>query len=76
LILPHGAYQVNIQQQVYESIVLALPSKRIHPGIAEGTLKSDVLEQLEALKPKGVQQNQLEDVDPRWDNLKNLLTDK
>ncbi len=76
LILPHGAYQVNIQQQVYESIVLALPSKRIHTGIAEGTLKSDVLEQLEALKPKGVQQNQLEDVDPRWDNLKNLLTDK
>ena len=76
LILPHGAYQVNIQQQVYESIVLALPGKRIHPGIAEGTLKSDVLEQLEALKPKGAQQNQLEDVDPRWDNLKNLLTDK
>lgn len=76
LILPHGAYQVNIQQQVYESIVLALPSKRIHPGIAEGTLKSEVLDQLEALKPKGAQLNHLEDVDPRWDDLKKLLTDK
>ena len=76
LILPHGAYQVNIQQQVYESIVLALPSKRIHPGIAEGTLKSEVLDQLEALKPKGAKQNHLEDVDPRWDDLKKLLTDK
>ncbi len=76
LILPHGAYQVNIQQQIYESIVLALPSKKIHPGIAEGTLKSEVLEQLEALKPQGEQQNNLEDVDPRWDDLKKLLTDK
>ena len=76
VILPHGAYQVTIQQQIYESIVLALPSKRIHPGIAEGTLKSDVLEQLEALKPKGAQPNQTDEVDPRWNDLKKLLTDK
>jgi uncharacterized metal-binding protein YceD (DUF177 family) len=76
VILPHGAYQVNIQQQVYESIVLALPSKRIHPGIAEGTLESDVLKQLEALKPNGTDQDQSDSVDPRWDGLKKLLTDK
>ena len=76
VILPPGAYEVNIQQQVYESIVLALPSKRIHPGIAEGTLESDVLKQLEALKPNGTDQDQSDSVDPRWDGLKKLLTDK
>ncbi len=76
VILPHGAHQINIQQQVYESIVLALPSKRIHPGIAKGTLQSDVLDQLEALKPNEVGHYRSDDVDPRWDGLKKLLTDK
>ena len=76
LILPHGSYQVNIQQYIYESIVLALPSKRIHPGVKDGTLKSDILEKLEELSPKGKDISEETDIDPRWDNLKKLLTDK
>ncbi len=76
LILPHGSYQVNIQQYIYESIVLALPSKRIHPGVKDGTLKSEILEKLEELSPKGNDISEETDIDPRWDNLKKLLTDK
>lgn len=76
LILPHGSYQVNIQQYIYESIVLSLPSKRIHPGVKDGTLKSDILEKLEELSPKGKDISEEIDIDPRWDNLKKLLTDK
>ena len=78
LILPHGEYQVNIAQYVYEMFVLAVPQKRIHPGVIDGTLKSEALDKLEALQPKEIKENRkdTEDTDPRWDGLKKLLTDK
>lgn len=78
LILPHGAYEVNIQQYIYELIVLAVPLKRVHPGIKDGTLKSDILKKLEELSPQEDLENDIkeEDIDPRWNTLKKLLTDK
>ncbi len=79
LILPHGSYEVNIQQQIYESIVLAMPSRRIHPGIEDGTLKSEILDKLEELSPKAAEEEETakdNKTDPRWDSLKKLLTDK
>ncbi len=77
LTLPHGDYEVNIQQYIYELIVLAMPSKRVHPGVEDGTLKSDILEKLDELSPteKTTVEND-EETDPRWDKLKNLLNDK
>jgi uncharacterized metal-binding protein YceD (DUF177 family) len=75
LILPHGEHELNVAQFIYEMSVLAVPQKRVHPGIADGTLKSDVLEKLQELQPKGKEENTDEN-DPRWDELKKLLTDK
>ena len=76
LILPHGEFQVNVAQYIYESIVLSVPLRRIHPGVKDGSL-TEVIEKLEALAPKenkeSVQKNH---IDPRWENLKKLLTDK
>ena len=65
LIIPHGEYEINISQYLYELIVLSVPSKRIHPGVKDGTLKSDILEKLEELSPQGEEENELEDIDPR-----------
>jgi len=76
LILPHGSHEINIQQYIYESIVLAMPTRRIHPGIEDGTLKSEILEKLEELSPKLENETKEEPTDPRWDDLKKLLTDK
>ncbi len=77
LILPHGEYEVNIQQYIYELLVLAIPHKRIHPGVEDGTLESDILEKLDELSPKEKTiKNTKEETDPRWDKLKNLLNDK
>jgi uncharacterized metal-binding protein YceD (DUF177 family) len=59
--------------------VLALPSKRIHPGVKDGTLKSDILDKLEELSPKAIDEEETPEddkTDPRWDSLKKLLTDK
>jgi uncharacterized metal-binding protein YceD (DUF177 family) len=59
-------------------IVLSLPSKRIHPGIKDGTLKSEVLDKLESLSSNlNASEKEGEGhTDPRWDSLKKLLTDK
>jgi uncharacterized metal-binding protein YceD (DUF177 family) len=75
LIVPHGEHQVNIAQYVYEMLVLAVPAKRIHPGVLDGSLRSELLEKLEELKP-GESKNKEEGTDPRWDALKDFLTDK
>ncbi len=75
LILPHGEFEVNVQQYIYELIVLSVPSKRVHPGVIDGSLRSEVLEKLEELSPKE-EENKEEDIDPRWNKLKNLLNDK
>jgi uncharacterized metal-binding protein YceD (DUF177 family) len=77
LILPHGEYQVDVSQYIYEMIVLSVPIKRIHPGVKDGTLQSDTLEKLNNLSVKTVKEEGKEnDIDPRWDKLKQLLTDK
>jgi uncharacterized metal-binding protein YceD (DUF177 family) len=77
LIVPHGEYEINIAQYLYELMVLAVPSKRIHPGVEDGTLDSDILEKLEELSPKGdIEKDDNEEIDPRWNTLKKLLTDK
>ena len=77
LILNHGAYEVNIQQYIYELTILAVPIKRIHPGVEDGTLDSEILEKLEELSPKlKDKKDKEEDIDPRWNTLKQLLTDK
>ncbi len=75
LILPHGEYEVNVQQYIYELVVLSVPQKRIHPGVEDGTLKSDVLDKLEELSLKNQKKKNEEETDPRWDKLKNLLNE-
>ncbi len=73
IIIPHGEHQINVAQFIYEMIVLAIPKKKIHPGIEDGTLQSDILAKLEELQPK---ENNLNEIDPRWEGLKKLLINK
>ncbi|TMM32409.1 DUF177 domain-containing protein [Polaribacter aestuariivivens] len=74
LILPHEAYQFNVAQFIYEMIVLAVPNKRVHPKVIDGTMESEALKKLKELQIKKVKT--VETTDPRWDKLKNLITDK
>ncbi|MFT5256521.1 MAG: uncharacterized metal-binding protein YceD (DUF177 family) [Polaribacter sp.] len=71
LILPHEVYQFSVAQFIYEMIVLGIPNKRVHPKVLDGTMETEVLEQLETKEEKTV-----ETTDPRWDKLKNLITEK
>jgi uncharacterized metal-binding protein YceD (DUF177 family) len=78
LILPHGEHQIDVSQYIYEMIVLSVPLKRVHPGIKDGTLKTETLDKLTELsvKEQKEESKKEEEIDPRWDKLKQLLTDK
>jgi uncharacterized metal-binding protein YceD (DUF177 family) len=76
LILPHGEYEVDVKQYIYEMIVLSKPFKLSHPGIEDGTLDIEILSSIEKYSLKENTEESTEDVDPRWNKLKNLLTDK
>lgn len=78
LILPHGEFQLDISQYIYEMIVLSIPLKKVHPGIKDGTLKTPELDKLKEMtvKKQKKAEKEVENTDPRWDKLKKLLTDK
>lgn len=78
LILPHGEFEINIAQYIYEMIVLSVPLRRVHPGIQDGSLKTEALTKLNelAVKEEKEESKEEENIDPRWDKLKQLLTDK
>lgn len=78
LIIPHGEFQINIAQYIYEMIVLSVPLRRIHPGIKDGSLNTQALTKLKELTVKELKKENTkeENIDPRWDKLKQLLTDK
>ncbi|SFW29134.1 Uncharacterized metal-binding protein YceD, DUF177 family [Sinomicrobium oceani] len=75
LILPHGEHQINVAQYIYEMTVLSVPAKKIHPGVKDGTLDSEIVRKLTELQP-GTEKEKDEETDPRWDSLKKLLSDK
>lgn len=81
LILPHGEFEIDIAQYIYEMIVLSVPLRRVHPGIKDGSLNTEALTKLKELtikeqKKEHKQEQKEENIDPRWDKLKQLLTDK
>ena len=80
LILPHGEHEINIAQIIYEMIALSIPFRKVHPGVKDGTLDSEALRKLNELRVEEVKEeennNTEENIDPRWDKLKQLLTDK
>ena len=71
LVLPYGSYEIQVAQYIYEMVVLSVPLKKVHPGIAEGTLKSEILQKLKDLQPQ--EKSPLIGTDPRWEKLKDLL---
>src|SRR5690606_34932887 len=72
LILPHGEYQVNVAQYIYEMIVLSVPAKRIHTGVRDGSIDiSNYEKYITYEQPK--EETISEEIDPRWEKLKSLL---
>ena len=72
LSFPADANELDLQQQIYEFIMLALPIKRVHPVNKHGENTCDpvMLKKLEEFIIEEEKEN-----DPRWDELKKLMND-
>jgi uncharacterized metal-binding protein YceD (DUF177 family) len=72
LSVPIDAFELDLQQQIYEFIMLALPIKRVHPVDKNGKSTCDpvMLKKLDELIIDEEKEN-----DPRWDELKKLMND-
>lgn len=67
-ILHEDEYKINVAQVLYEEMVLAIPAKRIHPEVENGTLENEIMKKLKEQKT-----DNKKEIDPRWDKLKDLL---
>lgn len=67
LVIPEGAYEIDISKMLYEFIILMLPMRRIHPEGADGKsgCNRDMIEKLHSKQSN-------HEPDPRWDALKKL----
>jgi uncharacterized metal-binding protein YceD (DUF177 family) len=72
LSLPVGEHELDMQQHIYEFILLALPIKRVHPDDKKGKSTCDpvMLKKLDELIV-----DEEPETDPRWDELKKLMND-
>jgi uncharacterized protein len=68
--LPAEEHELDLQQNFYEYIHLALPIKRVHPDDQNGNSTCDpaMLEKLKELIVDDENEN-----DPRWDELRKLM---
>jgi uncharacterized protein len=74
LSVPVDVNELDLKQHIYEFIHLALPIKRVHPDNSKGKSTCDpvMLKKLEELLIEDDEENE---VDPRWDELKKLMND-
>jgi len=70
IILPFGEHKWNIGQTLYEWSVLSIPAKKIHPGIADGSLELDYDWEEDPGDDK-----EEDTIDPRWAKLRDLKKD-
>jgi uncharacterized metal-binding protein YceD (DUF177 family) len=72
LSLPSDEHELDLQQQIYEFIMLALPIKRVHPTDKKGNSTCDPV-MLKKLEELIIEEEKIND--PRWDELKKLMND-
>ena len=73
IVLSYAESEINIAHYLYEFVHLSLPIQRIHPDNEDGTSTCNK-EMLDILHKHEVYRDKKEDpVDPRWNNLRDLL---
>jgi len=76
IVLPHEDHEINVAQLMYEFICVVLPIRHVHPDDENGnaTCNAEMLNQLDNyLVEEKMEEEQDDDIDPRWAALKNLV---
>jgi len=74
LILPHGEYQLNVAQYIYEMVILSIPAKRIKKNTENENI--DIHTYYKYATEKQTEILEQKDIDPRWEALKEILKNK
>lgn len=71
IVVPENEYQIDLAHIMYEYVATALPIQHIHPDDENGqsTCDSEMLSLLEKMQQKDNNDNE---IDPRWEKLKEL----
>ena len=72
MVIPVEEHEIDLSHYLYESINLSLPYKKVHPRDEEGNLTCNK-EMLEKLEEYSISERR-DNNDPRWDKLKNFLS--
>lgn len=67
--IPHSDSDFNIAQLVYEGVMLSVPMKKLSPNLKD---EDDYHQLLEKYSPKIKEEEQENEIDPRWAALKKL----
>lgn len=76
IVLPHEAHEINVAQLMYEFICVSLPIRHVHPDDEDGnpTCDPEMLDKLDQyLVEDEHEEEQEDDIDPRWEALKKLV---
>ncbi len=65
-------HEIDISHYIYESINLSIPLKRVHPKDKKGNVTCNP-EMLEKLNNYKVEESAEDNIDPRWEELRNLM---
>lgn len=81
VIIPEDEGEINVVWFIYEFVALSVPMKRIHPPGKCNKIMTSKLNKYKADSQQGededsdIEEDVPEDVDPRWDALKDLNTE-
>lgn len=66
-VIPKGAQEINIASFLYESLLLEIPMKKLHPRFQDEEDSDEMI-----YSSQTEEENKEEEVDPRWEALKKL----
>ena len=71
IVIPENEYQIELSHIMYEYVATALPMRCVHPDDENGnsTCDSEMLNLLDSMQQKEHDENE---IDPRWEKLKEL----
>ena len=71
IVIPENEYQIELSHIMYEYVATALPMRCVHPDDENGnsTCDSEMLNLLDSMQLKEHDENE---IDPRWEKLKEL----
>ncbi len=73
-IIPFGASEINVANNIFEYICLAVPVKKLHPRFRDDDEEDEIIYS-DTIGDKQQQKKEEGEVDPRWQALKNWKKD-